>query len=315
MNTEHEVQVSVCVVTYNQEKYIFKCLDSLVKQETNFKFEIVVGEDCSLDNTKKIVQQFEDKYPDLFVMIYHDSNVGPFENVRDVYKKARGKYIAHMDGDDFALPGKLQRQFDILEKNEDCVICSHNMNLVDADGVDKGIDHIKFETGKYSKFDLYRIHSLFRHSSKMFINELGFLEKLNDKFLDIEIHTLQTDKGYIYLLDEILGGYRENVGITFENKFISEFIRDIVKNLYRDDRLTEFTDEQKIIIKKRYAFILQEYAINCALSIKDPQIFKYYVDESFKYGFVSWKQIVLKIFTMFPILFFKILQIRNSQKV
>lgn len=315
MTVENEIQVSVCVVTYNQEKYIFKCLDSLVKQDTNFKFEIIVGEDCSLDNTKKIVQQFEASYPDLFVMVYHDSNVGPFENIRNVYKRARGKYIAHMDGDDFALPGKLQTQFDILEKNKDCVICAHNMNLVDADGVDKGIDHIKFETGKYSKFDLYRIHSLFRHSSKMFINELSFLEKLNDRFLDIEIHTLQTDKGYIYLLDEILGGYRENVGITFENKFISEFIRDIVKNLYRDDHLKEFTDEQKIIIKKRYAFILQEYAINCALSIKDPQIFKHYVNESFKYGFVSWKQIVLKIFTMFPILFFKILQIRNSQKV
>ncbi len=314
MTMENEVKVSVCVVTYNQEKYIFQCLDSLVKQVTNFKFEIIVGEDCSLDSTKEIVRQFEEKYPELFVCVYHDSNVGPFENIRDVYKRAKGKYIAHMDGDDFALAGKLQKQFDILERNEDCIICAHNMSLVDADGTDRGIDHIKFETGKYSKFDLYKIHSLFRHSSKMFVNELDFLEKLSDRFLDIEIHTLQTDKGDIYLIDEILGGYRENVGITFENKFISKFIRDIVENLYRDERLTEFTDEQKIIIKNRYALILQDYALNCASSIKDPQTFKYYVNESLKYGFVSWKQIILKIFTIYPTLFFRLLHIRNSQK-
>lgn len=314
MSLEYEILVSVCVVTYNQENYISKCLESLVEQKTNFKFEIIVGEDCSTDNTRNIVRQFEMKYPDLFVVIYYATNVGPFDNVREVYKRAKGKYIAHMDGDDFALAGKLQKQFDILERNEDCIICAHNMSLVDADGADRGIDHIKFETGKYSKFDLYKIHSLFRHSSKMFVNELDFLEKLSDKFLDIEIHTLQTDKGDIYLIDEILGGYRENVGITFENKFISKFIRDIVENLYRDEQLTEFTDEQKIIIKNRYALILQDYALNCASSIKDPQTFKYYVNESLKYGFVSWKQIILKIFTIYPSLFFRLLHIRNSQK-
>lgn len=186
------------------------------------------------------------------------------------------------------------------------------MQLVNGDGVSKGKDHIFFDKGKYSKFDLYRIHALFRHSSKMFRNDLFFFEKLEKIFLDIEIHTLQTDLGLIYLLDDVLGGYRENVGITFENKFISQFIRDIVEKLYQDESLVEFTKNEKKLIKRKYALILQDYAINCAMSIKDSKVYTYYVDESLKYGFVSWKQLVLKIFTVYPRAFFKLLEIRNK---
>ena len=315
LSNKDNIQVSVCVVTYNQENYIAECLESLVTQQTSFKFEIIVGEDCSTDNTRKIVQQYVEQYPDLIVPLFYEENVGAVENVKRVYKAAKGKYIAHMDGDDFALPEKLQKQFDVLESNKDCVICAHNMQLIDADGINKGNDHIFFDKGKYSKFDLYRIHALFRHSSKMFINNLSFFEELDDVFLDIEIHTLQTNYGYIYLLDDVLGGYRENVGVTFENKFISQFIRDIVEKLYQDEKLIEFTENQKQVIKKKYALILQDYALNCAVSIKDDKIYTHYVNESLKSGFVSWTQILLKIFTIYPKIFFKILAIRNKLRL
>ena len=124
-----DIKVSVCVVTYNQEKYIAECLDSLVSQETDFKFEIIVGEDCSTDGTRAIVQQYVDKYPDLIKPIFHDQNVGAVENIKQVYLAAKGKYIAHLDGDDMALPTKLQKQFDTLEANPDCAICVHHRSL------------------------------------------------------------------------------------------------------------------------------------------------------------------------------------------
>lgn len=314
MKGESDIQVSVCVVTYNQEKYIAECLESLVTQQTNFKFEIIIGEDCSTDNTRNIVKQYAEKYPDIIIAILHEKNLGPFDNVKEVYNKAKGKYIAHMDGDDFALPGKLQKQFDILESNHDCVICAHNMQLFDGEGNNKGNDHIFFDEGKYSKFDLYRIHALFRHSSKMFVNDLFFFEKLNNVFLDIEIHTLQTDLGLIYLIDDVLGGYRENIGITFENKFISKFIREIVEKLYKDENLIEFSESEKKIIKKKYSLILQDYAINCAVSIKDPKVYTHYVNQSLKYGFTSKKQLLLKFFTICPQVFFKILEFRPKSR-
>ena len=134
LSNKDDIQVSVCVVTYNQENYIAECLESLVTQQTSFKFEIIVGEDCSTDGTRAIVQQYVEQYPDLIVPLFYEENVGAVENVKRVYKAAKGKYIAHLDGDDMALPNKLQRQFNILENNTDCSICVHNMLAIEKEG-------------------------------------------------------------------------------------------------------------------------------------------------------------------------------------
>ncbi|CAN5689658.1 hypothetical protein BH11PSE12_BH11PSE12_19750 [soil metagenome] len=128
---EKKPKVSVCVVTYNQEKYIRQCLQSIVDQKTDFDFEIIVGDDCSTDGTSIIVAEYTKKYPNLIVSVLQYPNIGAVANIVSVYKKAKGYYIAHFDGDDFAFAGKLQAQVDILEKHPDCVICSHDMELVD----------------------------------------------------------------------------------------------------------------------------------------------------------------------------------------
>ena len=146
LSNKDDIQVSVCVVTYNQEKYIAECLESLVTQQTSFKFEIIVGEDCSTDGTRAIVQQYVEQYPDLIVPLFYEENVGAVENVKRVYKAAKGKYIAHMDGDDFALPGKLQKQYDVMEKGY--AICSHNVCSINTLGkID--VNFWKFEEGEY----------------------------------------------------------------------------------------------------------------------------------------------------------------------
>ena len=94
-------EVSVCVVTYNQEKYITECLQSVVDQETDFDFEVLVGDDCSTDGTRRIVQEFAEKYPDIIKPILHSKNTGAFHNYVSVHNAAMGKYIAHLDGDDY----------------------------------------------------------------------------------------------------------------------------------------------------------------------------------------------------------------------
>jgi len=109
-------KVSVCVITYNQEKYIRQCLQSIVDQETDFDFEVIVGEDCSTDGTRAIVQEFSEKFPNIVKPIYQKKNIdGGGYNFLTVHRAARGEYVAHIDGDDFALPGKLQAQANILE--------------------------------------------------------------------------------------------------------------------------------------------------------------------------------------------------------
>lgn len=57
--------VSVIIVTYNQESTIARAIDSVLSQECNFRFEIILGEDCSTDKTRKICIEYANKFPDI----------------------------------------------------------------------------------------------------------------------------------------------------------------------------------------------------------------------------------------------------------
>jgi len=127
-----ELMVSVCCITYNHEKYIAQALDGFLMQKTNFKFEILIGEDGSTDDTKKIIEDYCNRYPGLVQLISHSPNKGAIRNQIDILGRAKGKYIAMCDGDDFWTdPTKLQKQVDFLENNEDYVICCHYSKVID----------------------------------------------------------------------------------------------------------------------------------------------------------------------------------------
>ena len=311
---DNDIQVSVCVVTYNQEKYIAECLDSLVTQQTSFKFEIIVGEDGSTDTTRAIVQQYVDKYPDLIVPIFHIENVGALENIAQVYKKARGKYIAHVDGDDMALPSKLQKQFDVLEANPDCSICVHNMKAMDSESRYMKEDFRLSDERKYKLLDLYLINVLFIHSSKMFINKtddyMGGETRLLQ--LDTEFHIAQAKQGNIYFIKESLGVYRQFVGVTYENSFVSSFVRDRIVHIYENIDESYFTDDELNQIQEKYARTLLEYAYQCAVSIKDKELFREYVFKSWetkKIGVISY---VFRASLVNPELSFVLLNLRRK---
>lgn len=263
---ERRPKVSVCVVTYNQEKYIGQCLQSLVDQKTNFDFEIIVGDDCSTDGTREIVRQFQEKYPNLIFPIYHEKNIGPVQNVLSVYRAARGKYICHMDGDDYALPGKLQIQSDVLDKNLDCVICSHDMYIVNSDGKIVKNSFVKRKSGKNSIIDLYSRLPFFAHSSKMFVNDMSdsFWNNLHPKALDIEIHVQQAKKGLIYHLSDRLGCYRQGVGISSScGFFVNPDSVQAAKRIYTE-AIDSYLDEQENI-KKYYARAMLNHAYQSAI--------------------------------------------------
>src|ERR1035437_546330 len=127
MKQEDRPKVSVCVVTYNQIKYIRQCLQSIVDQETDFVFEVIVEDDFSTDGTRVIVAEFAERYPRIIKPVFLKKNVGPFINYKLAHEKATGLYVAHIDGDDYMLPGKLKRQVEILDNNPEIAIACHLM--------------------------------------------------------------------------------------------------------------------------------------------------------------------------------------------
>lgn len=311
-NNNCEIQVSVCIVTYNQQVYIAECLDSLVSQKTDFKFEIIVGEDCSTDGTRAVIKSYVEKHPDLIFPIFYENNVGAAENIRQVYKKAKGKYIAHMDGDDMALPGKLQKQFDILEANPDCSICVHNMEAMDSKSQPMKKAFQVFDEKKYTLLDMYLINPFFIHSSKMFVNKIeDYLDKFNTDSLDTEMHIEQAKQGDIYFLKEPLGVYRQLVGITYQGSFVSKFVRDRIIFIYENVDVERFSDIELEKIKEKFSRILLEYAYQCATSIKDKDIYTKYVLKSWNIKKVGLISHAFRFSLLYPELFFVLFNLRR----
>lgn len=208
-------KVSVTVVTYNHGDWLAECLESIVSQKTNFPFEVIVGDDASTDGrTTEVLREYAEKYPHMVIPVIRQQNIGPTANYFDLVRRARGAYIAHVDGDDQMLPGKLQIQSDFLDANLDCVMVGHQMKVIDKQG-----KYLKNFSSNHPKlFDcnyLLSHHAVFAHSSIMYrayVRDQFHYE--NIERLDAYIYLLIGTRGRIAFLDLPLGIYRRGVGVA-----------------------------------------------------------------------------------------------------
>lgn len=131
-----DIMVSVWCTTYNHEKYIKQALDGFVSQVADFRYEVIMYDDASTDDTQKIIMDYYEEYPDIIVPFFRKENgferdLQNFkERQQELLKLSRGKYIATCEGDDFWIDSqKLQIQVDFLEKHPECMLVGHN-NLI-----------------------------------------------------------------------------------------------------------------------------------------------------------------------------------------
>ena len=121
--------LSVLMVTYNHDKYISKAIETVLDQKTKFNFELVIGEDCSTDNTRNIIEEYRKKQPNKIRLFSGDKNVGSTQNEITIVKASKGKYLAFCEGDDYWTdPFKLQKQVDFLEANPDYGLVHSDVN-------------------------------------------------------------------------------------------------------------------------------------------------------------------------------------------
>ena len=131
------MKVSVVILTYNQKNFIGKAIESALAQETDFDFEILVGDDCSTDGAQEVITSYQNTYPGKVKAVLHSKNLGQngLFNTIETLKLAQGKYIAPMDGDDYwTHPQKLQKQVDFMEAHPDFSACFHNALVTYEDG-------------------------------------------------------------------------------------------------------------------------------------------------------------------------------------
>jgi len=121
---------SVCTLVYNHEKFLEESLNSTLTQKCNFEYEVVVGEDCSPDQSRKILISYKEQFGEKLKLLLPENNLGMMGNFYATIDACTGKYIAFCEGDDFwNTPDKLQKQVDILEANPDVGLVFSNFNI------------------------------------------------------------------------------------------------------------------------------------------------------------------------------------------
>lgn len=130
MKSEYCPMVSVQCLAYNHEKYIRECLEGVVNQKTDFKYEVIVHDDASTDNTVSIIKEYAEKYSEIIKPIFEKENLYKRDQARMrqiITEKLTGKYIAFCECDDYwTACDKLQKQVDFLETHPDYSMCFHS---------------------------------------------------------------------------------------------------------------------------------------------------------------------------------------------
>lgn len=209
------IKVSVTIPTYNHGIWLAECLESVINQKTNFSFEILVGEDASTDGrTKEILRKYAKRFPTIIKPVFRKRNIGGTKNVLDLYCRTKGEYIAHLDGDDMMLQGKLQKQADYLDKHSDYSMVGHGVINLYKDGTTR-MQNPRFPNRILSVDDILIYGSPFTNSSNMFRKKCQTICTTNRPIIDYVLFIDRAICGPIGSINEILGIYRCDVGVLY----------------------------------------------------------------------------------------------------
>ncbi len=262
------MKLSVLMLTYNHENFIAQAIDTVLMQQVNFKYEIVVGEDCSIDKTRDILISYKNRYPDKIRLLLPPKNLGMMNNLMQTLEACNGKYVAIVEGDDYwTSVNKLQKQVDFLDNNPHLSTCFHNVNVVyDDESLESHPFHLSNSTYEHSTIKPLPISKLEDIVQGNFIQTCSvmFRNKLYGSFPqwfitmplgDWPLHVLNAQYGNIGYIDEILGVYRVHKGGVWSSN-MSKFreIEDFKKVIFCYDTLNKHFDfKYSQNIRKRLA--------------------------------------------------------------
>ncbi len=226
-------KLSVCIITYNHAGFIRTCVESVLDQEVDFPVEIIIADDCSTDGTKEIVDALAAERPHRIRVLSRSANLGPTQNFLSLHNAATGEYVAHLDGDDLTLPGKLSRQVAFLEANPRLAVCGHRMGVITEDGVITGGQFPRNLPEQVSVGKVIRCGMPFLHSSMMYRRSSRSLKSANFEIFDWYILTDIMMSGGAGFIPLMLGLYRINSGSYIGTVRQSEMRARMLENVAR----------------------------------------------------------------------------------
>lgn len=192
--------ISIVVMTYNHGKYIRQALDSILMQKRTFDIEILIGDDCSADDTPQIIAEYARNYPNIIKAVLRKHNLGATKNSYKLFRAAKGDYIAILEGDDYWTDEKkLMKQFQFLESNPEYAACCCEFRYVDENGAPLFKEKEKRLRGQL--YETERIYTLKQLCESRLPSQAGTL-LFKNIFLNSDINTK-----VIYQAHPVIGDY------------------------------------------------------------------------------------------------------------
>lgn len=259
--------VGVLCITYNQVKYIGQCLDSLVSQNTNFPYKVIVHDDASNDGTAEIISHFARKYPNRVIPIYQSENIYSqgisYVDYTDPLL-SDCKYVAICEGDDWWISKhKLQSQFDYMEKHPLCTLCVHNVRLFN----EKTAEYIGKTPGCSVDTDFGVSETIEKGGGFFGTNSMFYRYRdgrMPDQFCNWGVGDYPTaiwlaSLGYVHCLHEAMSVYRMNALGSWTNRNnasyhkVEEVALRVIRGLEQIDEYFgfQYTESLEIAINRQ----------------------------------------------------------------
>ncbi len=227
--------VSICTITYNHEQYIEEAICGVLNQERDFRIEFVIGDDCSKDNTRAIIDKYHKEYPDIIVPLYPKSNIGAKANSVECLLRCTGKYIAFLEGDDKWIDTtKLKRQVKFLEENPGYSMCFTDVEIINNIGTAQEPTFLPPPKEDIEMEEVVMSPQVFIPTATLFFrNNLPsplpkFFKEANSG--DIAMHIMFCDMGTAKYLPGKTAAYRQHGGgVTRAENHSYKSYRDLFK--------------------------------------------------------------------------------------
>ena len=265
---EQEIMVDIMMPVYNQERFIAQTIESIVRQRTTFRFRLLIGEDCSTDNTRSLIKKYAGLYPDKIFPIYNEVNLGSNGNSSNIYLSATAKYVALCEGDDFWVDDqKLQKQVTFMEANSGFSACFSDVVIVDELNTNLPI------FPPFTK-DIYEIQDFINSEMNIVPTPSLLFRNVLPKPLphfygialggDMITQLLLADKGKLKFMNEKLAAYRNHSGGMSKSKENQEKSEMALKkaymelNAYFDFRYDHFFRQRFLSMAKKNLIYLSK---------------------------------------------------------
>ena len=250
--------VSIIVLTYNSSDTIRQTLDSIIDQAALFgnEAEIIVGDDCSSDNTREILTDYKNKYPQLINLVFNSNNLGTVKNYFNLISCCKGKYIMECAGDDYWLPNKMNTQISYMEGHPEVGMCCGNAirYYEDVDKYGLGLDivpeSVKFESLLFSNC-IFAVTVCIRKNTILdYISDVNPIEH-NWIMEDYPIWLWISKNSSISYLDTYFCVYRFRMNSISHPNSVNKEIAFLDGTLDIRSFFSE-NDEDRLIIERRY---------------------------------------------------------------